>query len=308
MKKPEPSAAMLCRNCGMSRKPNCRKNWSSGEPCWRGEALLSRLFIWAVLSMRTRTETTAGLTRATRSAKPPGGAASAAAAGAIHPSVFGPFTLTSATSAATHTPAIDASSAIRRGFRKSEERGGEFSRRVISLSPCFQSVVNAFSRSSNNIQTLQTSVLVINFHKPSCVLEIVFKTKSNWLRGNCDRSPHEVASGRHGLSTMFSRVVSMTVSATRPCCRIAPDAATTREDYLRNSAESSRDLRTLQTLRALFRRATTTAAVFSRSTTAVKKQITLLAGAATNQGTSPRGIAMFDNQEPWPQVHAVKPL
>jgi len=31
-------------------------------------------------------------------------------------------------------------------------------------------------------------------------------------------------------------------------------------------------------------------------------------GAATNQGTSPRGIAMFDNQEPWPQVHAVKPL
>jgi len=39
-----------------------------------------------------------------------------------------------------------------------------------------------------------------------------------------------------------------------------------------------------------------------------KEMITLLAGSPQTRQLPREGMAMFDNQEPWPQVHAVKPL
>ena len=93
MKKPEPWPVIICRPCGapcplgMPGMPNWRKNFSiwllspNDEP--------SLLAVLASGSIFTRTEITAGFTRAIRSAKPARGCTASTARAAVPPSVTG---------------------------------------------------------------------------------------------------------------------------------------------------------------------------------------------------------------------------
>ena len=76
MKKPEPWPVTVLRRCGapdpLSGEPKRRKNCSKGDPGGNGRSWPLRPEFSALPSILTRTETTAGFTFSTMSAKPTG--------------------------------------------------------------------------------------------------------------------------------------------------------------------------------------------------------------------------------------------
>src|ERR1700733_2443407 len=105
---------------GWPCSPNCRKNFSIGEPGANGTACLSllsslMLAMFAVSSILTRTEMTAGFTLVTRSANPAGADDAASAACAVDHTGIGKYPAGPATKPAAPRTATEPTTAGRPG-------------------------------------------------------------------------------------------------------------------------------------------------------------------------------------------------